>query len=240
MRELFIIDRKAMEALTQEEVNATVVGLEEMGLLHLPFDEVDIQVPMDHYGLGFKSKKEMMESELGVNKRAQLERVLRDGHYIGKGVSLKEGSNPEVFMKDVNGTMISVRKVITDQVEGREWAEIVTSRMAGALITLLATRNSIKTRKENKLARLGIGTKNPMKAYRYTTTITLPEKLEDDHTCKGTGSSKRPHLRRGHKRNQHYGPHGQYTKEIWVDPVFVNADEGYISTRKAYNLSQRD
>lgn len=101
------------------------------------------------------------------------------------------------------------------------------------LIAILASRGVEKVGRSNSRKKLGIGAAS----HDYITTIKLFPNLE-----RGTdeesrpGKPVRPHLRRGHIRNQHHGHGNQLIKRIWIDPVFVNADEDFISTRTAYRI----
>lgn len=36
---------------------------------------------------------------------------------------------------------------------------------------------------------------------------------------------------------QHFGPKNELRKKIWIEPVFVNADEDWVAARTAYNVS---
>ena len=106
------------------------------------------------------------------------------------------------------------------------------------LIVMLATKNHVKEQKIDKdLAR---GRFNKKQAYRkdypITTTILIGKITETYESKGGTGSAKRPHMRRGHIRTQHYGPENELTQKIFIQPIFVNADEGWITERKAYNV----
>lgn len=106
------------------------------------------------------------------------------------------------------------------------------------LIVLLATRNIVKERTKDKLLSMGIGAKKNNYRPLYTTTLSLPKTVtRDDGQPANVGVSRRPHLRRGHIRHQKYGPRLAFTKLIWIQPCFINADEDFVSTRSAYNTS---
>lgn len=113
----------------------------------------------------------------------------------------------------------------------------LASTALSLLLVLLATKNVDKNEIKNK--QLLAGKFNSSQAYRkdypITTTLTIG-KITENHESVGTGSTVRPHLRRGHIRNQHYGPNNEMTKKIFIQPVFVNADEGWVANREAYNV----
>ena len=76
------------------------------------------------------------------------------------------------------------------------------------------------------------------RAYDYITTIKIG-KITETMRSDGDGqSSVRPHLRRGHIRNQRVGKGLEEVKPIFISPVFVNADEGWINNqRKEYRIA---
>ena len=53
----------------------------------------------------------------------------------------------------------------------------------------------------------------------------------------GTGGPVRPHLRRGHIRNQPHGPGNSEVRRIFIQPMFINADQGWIDTKKEYRVT---
>lgn len=209
MNQLFIISSAVFQAMPMEEVEPTVEALKELGLYKLPYDKVDIQFLFDDIavcqetGLPFPNK-------CGPNAYCRLLNVTLDGY---ERLVVGSSSYQADVTHETKSTDIKFPAMI--------------------LIAALSSRNIVKTTRENKLAKLGIGKKR--NRYRYSTTITLPHVLEDDGTVR-EGQPKAPHLRRGHIRRQHYGPRGAFIKKIWIQPVFVNADKDFVSTRTHYNL----
>lgn len=107
------------------------------------------------------------------------------------------------------------------------------------LIVLFATRNTVRDQKIEKdlLSGRTNGTNKHRKDFPVTTTLRIGQITETVRGENGGGWKVRPHLRRGHLRGQSYGPNRELHRQIFIAPVFVNADEGWIAERKAYNVS---
>lgn len=248
--ELFILEPGLWQGAAEEDIVATCSGLREMGLYHLPYERVTVRLPAN----------EVM-SKGGKPVSAEEGRGLFCDLTIGEetGQIRIVGYNSEAdYALDVTNDILApvvdwsekakiewVEKAERDLAEkggGPRAARLEAIRRATVdfLIAMLATRNVVKTRTENKLAKLGIGQRKYKNRYRYTTTITLPrpEDMESDSEHPPTGAAKAPHLRRGHIRRQHYGPQRAFIKKIWIEPVFVNADPDFVSQRGAYNVSK--
>lgn len=252
--ELFIIEPGLWRAADPEEIAGTFDGLREMGLDKLPYRRVTVRIPAD----------EIIKfiNDIGANKHAT-EHIYCDIILSDPKPSEKPGwidfECPKVTA--VNGTTgFSVE--ITDKVQFKTIDEMsikpfeltelnngpdkfeqlvaLHEQVRRFLIVMLATRNVRKITNIDKLAKLGIGARRNKVKHRYShvTTISLPlsEEMEDDHEHKPTGTTKAPHLRRGHVRRQHYGPKNAYIKRTWIEPVFVNADPAFVSSRRAYNV----
>lgn len=236
---LFILGDDAIKAVSEEEAQATVEGLKTLGLYHLPYDRVTVRLPIHYAVLEQEAAK---KTWINSPERRSCLKLGTDGKY-----HLDFPSNWYIEFTNLNllGEPAAAHIVADDPRRPGRWIiddRDVTHNCEGTinlLITLLATRNAVKETTHNKLARLGIGGRHSVdttKRFEYVTRISLPKELEGDHETAREGHPKAPHLRRGHIRYQHYGPRGAYRKPIWIDPVFVNADHEFVSTRKAYNL----
>ena len=105
-----------------------------------------------------------------------------------------------------------------------------------SLIVLLATKNTIKT--TEKIKRHGPKSRKRPREYEYVTTIKIGKITETMRSEGSSGISVRPHLRRGHIRSQHFGVGNKEIKKIFIQPVFVNADEDWIANeRRAYKVT---
>lgn len=242
-RQLFIIGHDALAAVSDEEVTATVAGLKEVGLYHLPYDRVAVRfltddcvlkenpaMPHIHERFNFWQDKESgrWHSKMGP------------AHYIEfRNVNLRAEPAQMWCVHDGSDPGWKPYEFDAATTTAGDSMETMNERTANILITLLATRNAVKETVEHKTAKLGIGGKKmgSTRRYQYVTTIGVPKELEDDVEHKPTGATRAAHLRRGHIRRQHYGPGNQFVKPKWIAPVFVNADPSFVNSREAYNVS---
>ena len=226
--ELFIIGKDVMNALSDKIVAEVIADLTELGVCQLPYPKVDIRVPADGV-VGVWDDDDPHGMRLRhpdwFDADGKLRHIGDHVHLTFLGVSLTSYDGLHVYNARSGKTL----RVEPDHLRER-------GNIANALITVLATRNVVKDRKEDKLAKLGIGRNSGKHRYRYTTTIRLPAVMDDDEEHPSQGGHKAPHLRRGHIRNQHYGPRNQFIRKVWIKPVFVNADANFVSARAAYNI----
>ena len=104
------------------------------------------------------------------------------------------------------------------------------------LMVVLATKNAEKVTKENLTRSISPKQRKDAAKYQYTTTIKIGKITETYGASTGLGGTKRPHLRRGHIRTQHFGKGNAEVKKIFIQPVFVNADDNWISEQKTYRV----
>jgi hypothetical protein len=146
--------------------------------------------------------------------------------------------------REMNMTEKAHTELLKNQIDQKTYDELVkamqtiTLDLSCLLVVILSTKNIEKNDVVDKdLVR---GRFNKSKAYRkdypITTTITIGKISETHTSSEHGGGTCRPHLRRGHIRTQKYGPNWELSKKIFIEPVFVNADEGWIAERRAYNV----
>jgi hypothetical protein len=239
--QLFIIGHAALASLTDEEVDATVAALKEVDLYRLPYERVSVRMQTDdcvltegavrtadlspRFNFWTDPKTGRMHSQMGPAHLIEFRNVNLRGDPASTWC-VHDGSDPGWRPYE-----FSAPEMFSGNHE----------RIASILITLLATRNAVKETTRNKVARLGIGGKKPgsTKRYEYVTTITVPAATEmEDDAEHAPGIKRAAHLRRGHIRRQHYGPRNQMVRLKFINPVFVNADADWVSTRAAYNVTR--
>lgn len=220
MNQTFHITAEVISALSEIEVRATCKGLREMGLFHLPYPTVDLIVPTD--------------SVMTVDGKRPDKKFGPD-HWIR--ITLDETCTESLITFEMNGRPIYDSKIYLDRMAGKHptaWKSMIVAAdpWRDMLIAVLASRNIVKETvggKLSKLARLGIGKARTASA--AITYIRLQPVLPADDDGKPSNTKRRPHLRRGHIRNQRdrFGHH-----KVWIAPIFVNADKGFVETRAAY------
>jgi hypothetical protein len=251
--QLFIVSPAAFAAATEEEVKATVEGLRECGLYHLPYDTMNLRVPLDSWGtITFPPGKEPKQDGRGrtglvpTGQPGQYKFAWGPHHQIElRGLSLQPGKPFEFWVvHDGGDPTFKPYEEQDDKALRRtpEQLEFVRQSACDFLITLLATSNAAKEVTHNKRVRLGIGTGKVGSTgkYEYVTRIDVPPAaavLEHDEAHPPTGRTVCPHLRRGHPKRVRYGVGRQQVRVQWIAPCFVNADRDWVRSRKAYTLT---
>lgn len=237
--ELFLITREIISATDNRELAETYMAMQELGLAHLPYRWTDIGIPANSL---MRFKEQPGEPLIGFKAIGDWAAANGDPF---KEMELRFQYHRDIMyrmlIKNSYGVWTDMNRWINQSSPEGEACKESGVALARMLIVLLATKNIVKTRVKDKLLSMGIGKNKNNHRPLYTTTLSLPrpEHMEyvGDHA---PGTSPRPHLRRGHIRNQKHGPSLQYVKRIWIQPVFVNADENFVSARTAYNTSTKE
>lgn len=268
--ELFVIEPGLWQAADPVEVAATCAALHELGLYRLPYEQVTMRLrgkdivqvrnpsgrtleDLDEFNRP-KSDHLYIDTTISAEPNTPVKIVAYN--------ALSQCTNDVSDLITVTSTQLELGQIREAQRllyektgEAHEAVvfdygcngdlgidkETLRANLCNFLIAMLATRNAVKERREDKLAKLGIGKRKYKHRFRYTTTISLPRDSEmesdPDHP---PGKGKAPHLRRGHiRRNQRYGPKNAFVRAVWIAPVFVNADPDFVSERGAYNVTTK-
>jgi hypothetical protein len=228
---VFEISKDICDALTAEEVEATVRDLKRLGIYRLPYND-PIRIIFDLYSW----------TELERDKDDKTVKI----------VARCDGSKPdmadELFYEKTypSASYTNLVQKITQE-NGHNWERVNNKTLArkmvdknegdffyrDILIAVLASKGTVKITKRNKLANLGIGKNNAASV----TTIRLSGNLAyDEGFTPGQGRPMRAHFRRGHDRKQHYGPQNTMIKDIFIEPTFVNGDPEFFTGRTKYRI----
>ena len=246
MKQLFRLSSEVLDALTIKEVKSTLKDMMEMGIADVPYKEFAIEVNRKFISKMMNLEDE--DSQLQMIEAAKKMKIEYDPNTQFKLMVIVNGRNYSIhrcyedeWIDWDYDLLIKYKSHLLDKANYdrlRSQVKSISANILGILIVLLATKNHVKEDRVDKdIAR---GRYNKKQAYRkdypITTTISIGKITETYEGKGGTGSKKRPHMRRGHIRTQHYGPNRELTQKIFIQPVFVNADEGWIAERRAYNV----
>ena len=228
-RQLFILDDHVWDSMSFDDVAATIDDMRELDICKPPMAKFDIMTKMEVIDRIQDELSPDDSQRMGKHHyhRNMIWRFTFDDSFESVKVNMlhtfDNGKTWLDFARDVYERDIFPKKNMDEKekleimTETQDWIHAVSTWVAAYLIVALAARNIVKTTKENKLAKLGIGKKNQKNNYKYTTSVTIgkiTETLGTGDSTKG-GWKVRPHLRRGHIREQHYGPRSEeHTSEL--------------------------
>jgi len=237
--QLFRMSSKILENLNFSDVSETWKDMIEAKIAFPPFNRFAIEVRLD-----FMRKF----ADLMRNREKADRHPMDDFAFYCEYEVINIDFEKQLFQVETEVKIIKPNgKIFSEEtkarIEGDEdslrFFESGADVLVKTLIVLLATKNTKKESFTNKILAKGKsnGSNEYRKNYPTTTTISLG-KINETFVKDGEDvRNVRPHLRRGHLRNQHYGPNKEMVKQIFIAPVFVNASEGWIAERKAYNVS---
>lgn len=251
-RQLFILPPEIWSAITMTDVEATSRDMFEMGLYFPPVKNFDIHATVNrkkmyewifkNMDVGIKDNHvfDAVDHLYTYRFRYDFDDSLKNYDWLW-GLQDKKNNKIKYYSFDDPDLI----QHLDDFYRSKEWysedcierseaqMKFVQKVLVTTLVATLAAKNIVKD--VQKIKKHGANSKKRSKQYSYITTIKIGKISETNRLQEGSGSTVRPHLRRGHIRNQHFGEGNKEIKKIFIQPVFVNADEGWIENqRKAY------
>ena len=218
MTHLFRIEEKIWDSVDYDTILDTATALEKAGLNQPPYAVFDIQATLNH--------KIMARLFSGWDK------FITRAHPPARTFTFR-------YEYDKENNHLTTRLKINESWLDRQNIEKIcklSSFLNHTLFALLATKNASKT--TEKIKKHGPKSRKRPREYDYITTMKIG-KITETQRGDGDGqSSVRPHLRRGHIRNQRVGKGLSEVKPIFIQPCFINADESWINNqRKEYRIA---
>ena len=243
--QLFIIADEIWQNSSIDEIDATVEDMQAMDIFYPPCRHFEVVVSAEitlHMLEDFKfSSPKYIDYYKNNHYRVEVE-ILQDENWSSNCIAElthKLMETGEWVGANWLANKNFIEGVITKERYEMRRSEIAstTSHIIRVLLVALATKNIVRKNGPSRMAKQVIKPTAIKRDYEYTTTLTIGKVVGSERTEGDTGGWKvRPHLRRGHIREQRYGPNNQLLKKVFIQPVFVNAADGVMSQRKAYNV----
>ena len=234
---LFRIASKVWAALDPDTMLDTMYAMQEMDIWSPPYMHFVVESPLlmegKTWGKVIVNKKEDEERQWMSDKYWRVEFKCNDDeeYIINNGRMFEyDGFICGDPRGDIPFSYLQLRP------ENAEWIDHWVEVLFDALIILLATKNAEKKTIINDARSRTHREREDSKKYVTTTTIKIGAITETVLSEGGTGRTVRPHLRRGHVRQQRFGEGREQIKKVFIAPCFVNADKDWVDINKDYKV----
>ena len=223
----FKIAANVLDALSIDDVNKTAADMEKLDLYKPPFPEFFIQ-----------AKCRLMEDLICKSFDETFPRTASPKEEILFKYEFKVKNSRATPYLAINGVdfrpLDKLKMEASKAVQHKfSWMADMTARL---LVVLLATKNIEKDVQTCNKPNSRNRREQTLSKYSSTTTIRIGKISQTMRSEGGSGGPVRPHLRRGHIRHQRYGEGRLEVKKIFIQPMFINADQGWIDEQKEYRV----
>jgi len=242
-RQLFVLGKEIWSSASRDDVMATAQSMHSAGIYAYPYDEFDLivcgetrrLVPwlIGHDRLDRSARDALKDDSKIATFSLRYYELSGPNYKYSMGIKNGDGW---IYLPGGSAELLSSFSSMAPEV-ARYMNDLAADAMLSTLVVLLATRNIKKDILDAPKRFRDPASQNGVKQirnkeYRYITTIKIGE-ITKTMRADGSREPVRPHLRRGHIRNQRIGEGRKDVKRIFIQPVFVNADEGWIEGQRA-------
>lgn len=235
--QLFEIPTNVWETLDFDVVQDTYSDMFKAGLVHPPFFVFSVRMPLRGF-LSALATYAMSKGETGIDLNGFFDSIDHLGykfivaHYEFRKVAFNYEFRSVI---DLGEGIRSVDFCLLTKMP-KEFEREMVDFIYKCLTILLATKNTGKNVVTNSLRSGSKKARDNSAKYSTTTYISIGKIVETMHGSSGQRGPVRAHLRRGHVRRQRFGEGRSEEKNVFIAPVFVNADQEWISERRKYKL----
>lgn len=246
-RHLFVIGHNVFKSIDKKSLEQTLDAMFDLGIYHPPFKKIDIRIDSkvkDFFSWINAMPTEDFDDNENISWTWMYDFYVDDENHelfnyaVNRGFGFEDEKTSFIsaYKSGFVEQMMKIENLSTLEDGCRFFIEnerSLANRVLELLVASLAIKNIEKTTIEHKKFEK-IKTNKTSQIYKYITTLKIGKITETYRSDGSSNTTVKPHMRRGHIRNQHFGIGNKEIKKIFIQPVFVNADEGWIANEREH------